>query len=186
MSTLLFPLIFLIMGCLLLWILIGCKGWWSAKWWMMNLTAIMILLLWKSVTSYMGWPTDTETPETFKLVGFYSQEPKALFVFADVEGEIGRKSILDYFCYESNDPVRLYKLPYNKELHENLEAAMERILKGGYVIASKQKILDAEEIRKYQKEQQNQGSSNSGAESLAERLNFYVLPPSIFMKKPYK
>ena len=63
---------------------------------------------------------------------------------------------------------------------------MERILKGGYVIASKQKILDAEEIRKYQKEQQNQGSSGSSADSLAERLNFYVLPPSIFMKKPYK
>ncbi len=165
--------------------MIGCKGWWAAKWWMMNLTAVMILILWRGITSYMGWPTEAAPPETFKLVGFYSQEPKALFILADVEGSNQEKNVFDHFLYNSGDPIRLYKMPYDKEMHKDLEAAMERILKGGYVIASRKKIFGAEDIKNFQDSQQNGGGEKSnGGSSLAERINFYILPPSFFMKKP--
>ena len=186
MGTLLFPAIFLVFGVLMLWILIGCKGWWFAKFSLMNVIAVFILLLWRSLDSYTGWPTEANMPEPFRLVGFYAQEPRWIFLLVENDDEDEKKSLLSSFDYQTEDTVRLHKLPYDKNMHENLEAAAERIMKGGYVVGTKKKIFGAEELRKLERGEQD-GSPNADANSLAPYLggyNFYVLPPALFMKKP--
>lgn len=186
MGTLLFPILILIFFALLLWLVIGCRGWWMAKFWLINISLAFVLVFWSSLNSYLGWPTESEMPETFRFISFFPEEPKNLYIMIDKHGEDKEPSFLEHFNYKSSDTIRLYKLPYNKEMHEKLEAAAERAMKGGYVIGSKGKILDAEQIRNMQKDNNSsQGQLDSGSiGGYLGGLEFYILPPSVFMKKP--
>lgn len=187
MGTLLFPAIFLVFGILMMWILIGCKGWWFAKFSLMNITAVFILLLWHSLDSYTGWPTEASMPEPFRLVGYYAEEPKSLYLLVEKhEKDDEAKTFIQYFDYKTQDSIRLHKIPYDKEMHENLEAAAERMLKGGYVVGTKKKIFGAEELKKLGRNGA-QGESDLKGQSLTPYLggySLYLLPPSLFMKKP--
>jgi predicted RNA-binding protein YlxR (DUF448 family) len=184
MGTLLFPVLILILFVLVLWVIIGCKGWWFAKFWLINLSLIFVLIFWSSVSSYLGWPTDNPLPDTFRFLAFYPEEPKSLFVLVDKHGDEKPRSITESFNYQASDTIRLHKLPYSKEMHERLEAAQERALKGAYVIGSKNNILDAEQLRKLQRQQNSDGSEGNSLNRFLAEHNFYILPPSLFMKKP--
>jgi hypothetical protein len=178
-----FPILFLLFGILCLWIMIGCKGWWAAKFWMINLVCILCLVLWYTVNSYLGWPSDSKTPVEFRLMGFVADEPKSLFILAETEDF----STNNIFQYKSQDHLRLYKTPYDKEFHKNLESAMEKVQKGAYVIVSKKKILDANELKQYNKVQDLLGGLeklNEGGSNNNDAYNFYIMPPSKLMKKP--
>lgn len=187
MGTLLFPVLFLTISIICLWIIIGCKGWWIAKFWLINFTMIFGLLFWTSLSSYLGWASDIGLPEKFRLVGFHSQEPESIFLLTDKHTSEGDASFLNAFYYKSKDTIRLYKIPYNKEMHEKLEKAAERIMKGGYVIGSKDKIMDAEEIQILEKKSddiENDHQKKQGSLTKSDSFNFYLLPPSLFIRKP--
>jgi hypothetical protein len=188
MGTLLFPILFLIMSVLCLWVIIGCKGWWAAKFWLINFTLIFGLLFWTSLSSYLGWAVDNGLPDKFRLVGFHSQEPEAIFILTDKHEDKKTTSIMDTFAYTPKETIRLYKIPYNKKMHEKLEQASERIMKGGYVIGTKDTILGAEEIRGMEDKSgdpNNAGANKaSGSLSKSDLFNFYILPPSLFIRKP--
>lgn len=182
-----FPILFLILGVLCAWIVIGCKGYWAAKWWLINFVCIFCLILWFSVSSYLGWPSDSEMPSEFRLMGFVSDEPKNLFILASRDVKEG-VSLQKLFEYRTQDKLRLYKAPYDKEFHKNLEAAMERVNKGSYVIVSKNKILDADDLKQFNKVHDlldglERWNSDGGSKS-DNLYNFYIMPPSKLMKKP--
>ena len=186
-SALTFPLLFLVLGVLCAWIVIGCKGYWAAKWWLINLVCIFCLILWFSVSSYLGWPSDSDLPSEFRLMSYVSDEPKNLFILASRE-EQKTMSLQKLFEYQTPDKLRLYKAPYDKEFHKNLEAAMERVNKGAYVIVSKKKILDADALKQFNKVHDLLDGldklNNDGQAKSENPYNFYILPPSRLMKKP--
>ena len=185
--TLTFPVLFLLLGILCAWITIGCKGWWAAKFWLINFICIFFLILWFSVGSYLGWPSDSVMPVDFRLLGYYAEEPKHLYIMGTREDK-DSFSLNKIFEYNSPDKLRLYKAPYDKEFHQNLESAMERVNKGGYVIMSKRKMLDAESLKQYNKVQDLLGGLerlNEGGGNTADNpYNFYLMPPGRHMKKP--
>lgn len=184
-NTLFFPVMFLLLATLLIWIIIGCKGWWAAKFWLINISVMFTFIIWFSLSSYLGYPSDQELPNQFRLISYFSNEPICLYVLADKHGEESF-TIKGFFRYKSQDTLRLYKTPYDREFHKALENAMERVNKGNYVVASKKKILDAEELKRYGKilEESDGDNSMDGTRSPNDNYRMYVFPPSKFIKKP--
>jgi hypothetical protein len=179
-NTLLFPVLFLLLAALVCWVIIGCKGWWHAKFWLINITAVFVFILWSSVGSYLGWPYGGGIPDRFRLVGFVSNEPKCLYVFgeSEVESGLGLKTL---FSYKSDDIMRYYRLPYNKKMHEQLESAMERVNKGQYVIMSKGKILNSDDLKSIT---EFEGLFEESVNSADVEYYFYIMPPNKIFKKP--
>jgi len=125
--TLTFPVLFLLLGILCAWITIGCKGWWAAKFWLINFICIFFLILWFSVGSYLGWPSDSVMPVDFRLLGYYAEEPKHLYIMGTREDK-DSFSLNKIFEYNSPDKLRLYKAPYKVQ---DLLGGMERLNEGG-------------------------------------------------------
>lgn len=176
MNTLLFPVLFLLLGVILLWIIIGIKGWFNAKMWLINIVTFFVILLWFGVRSYMGWPADEHLPEQIKLAGMISDEPKSLYIIGQKHDnyDLFTHSWYDFVFYKPDDSARMYKISYSKEAHKNLEQAMEIVQKGGYVVLSR-KDMDGKKV-----------SDKAGGESITRNADFmvYELPPSKLIKKP--
>ena len=180
-GVLVFPLLFLVLGIMCCWILIGIKGWWQAKFWLINLTFLFFVILYFSVSSFMGWPTSEGLPARMRLMGFVPNEPDCLYVLGESEDK--QSGIASFFGYKSPDNLRLYKFPYNKQMHSELESAMERVNSGNYVIMSKERVLDAEEIKGFKK------SVDDLRDMLGNTLfdptyNLYIIPLNKIIKKP--
>ena len=185
-SVLLFPVLFLLLSALCLWIVIGCKGWWQAKFWLINLVCLFSIVIYFSISSYMGWPSSENMPHEMRLYSFVSNEPECLYVLGEQHGE--SKEILGkVFGYHSSDKVRLFKIPYNEDLHRDLEQAMERVNSGAYVIMSKNRVMDAEEIKKFGKTidmLDGLQKLNGGSGPNDNQYQLYVLPLNKLIKKP--
>jgi len=175
-NALLFPVLFLLFAVMVLWIIVGCKGWWQAKFWLINISIIFVFILWTTIVSHMGWGLPYPLPNKFRLLGYHSEEPKNLFVLVEMAEEKSFR-LNEIFDYKSEDDVRLYKIPYNKKFHQQLDAAMERVQNGGIVFGSRSRILDAEEINGMQ------SNSVSGTQTDVDH-NFYIFPPSKMFQKP--
>lgn len=62
---------------------------------------------------------------------------------------------------------------------------MERVQKGNYVVMSKEKILEAEELREFNSMQKLLDSTlQSETPSPNDAYKFYVMPPAKIIKKP--
>lgn len=176
-NTLLLPILFLIFGVMILWIIIGCKGWWPAKFWLINIASILFFILWTTIISYMGYGVPRPLPEKFRFLGYFSDEPKSLYVLTELEQEKHFK-INEIFDFKSDDAIRLYRIPYNKKMHQQLESAMERLQRGAIVFGSRTRILDAEEINGMNQD------GTMGPPSNDQEHNFYILPPAKMFQKP--
>jgi hypothetical protein len=183
MNTLIFPLTFLFLFILCAWIIIGCKGFWASKFWLINICAIFFFVFWFSVTSFLGWPSSDRLPYQFRLGAYVSHEPECLYVVA-IEPKDDKWNIRKAFEYKTNDIVRIYRFPYDKKMHENLEKAMERVNKGNYVIMSKTKILDGEELKGFNEVQNFMDGFSQLQSSSQDPYRFYLMPPSKLIKKP--
>lgn len=175
MNTLLFPILFLLLASVLLWIVIGVKGWLTAKMWLINITTFFVIILWFGVRSYMGWPADEHMPMQMRLVSFISAEPKSLYVIGEAHGEydLFSHSWYDFVFYKPDDTARMFKMPYSKEAHQGLEDAMEQVKKGGYVVLSR-KPMDGKQI----------SGEGDGSITRDADIKAYLLPPNKIMQKP--
>ena len=181
MNTLFFPFLFLLLSILLLWIIIGCKGQWSAKIWLINITVFFTAILWSGVSSYVGWPTDSPMPKQGRLVQIISNEPESLYVLLEQHDEknLYYEDWHDFIYYKPKDVARLFKLPYDKETHEQLESAMELVKKGKYVVLSRESIKNMEEESMGGSSKDSHGGMTRNGE-----FKLYILPPSKFVQKP--
>jgi len=175
MNTLFFPFMFLLLAVLLLWIIIGCKGWVSAKIWLINMVVFFVLIFWLAVGSYTGWPTAMPMPEQARLLYVLSAEPDNIYILAEMHDatELYEKNWYDFIYYKPVDTARLFKIDYSKEAHQKLEEAMEEAKKGKFVILSKKKIA------KYGDSDMNYGGQTKNAD-----MQIYILPPSKLIQKP--
>ena len=184
METLIFPFLLLLLSSLCLWAIIGSKGWWAHKFWLINLCAMFFFIFWVSIQSFLGWPNPYNLPAQFKLISYHADEPKSLYVVA--EQPLDKDwYIKKLFEYKSPDNIRMYKFPYSQKMHENLEKAMERVSKGSYVIMSKDRIMDAEEMKQFTRVQNLiDGLADLNSPNPTDAYNFYIMPPSKLIKKP--
>ena len=181
MTTLFFPLLFLLLSILLLWIIIGCKGQLSAKIWIINVTVFFTAILWSGISSYIGWPAESPMPKQGRLIQIISNEPESLYVLLEQHDQknLYYEDWHDFIYYKPKDIARLFKIPYDKEMHEKLEAAMDLVKKGKYVVLSRESMENTDE------ELTNSGSKSAyGGMTRNGEFKLYVLPPSKFVQKP--
>jgi hypothetical protein len=181
MNTLFLPLLFLLLAVLLLWIIIGCRGHITAKIWTINVTIFFVAILWVGIESYTGWPTSSPMPAQARLIHVISDEPDSIYVLLENHADcvLYYEDWHDFIYYKPKDAVRLFKIPYDKNMHKQLEAAMEEVKKGRYVILSRHKVYKFEENRLDDRDKDGDGSLTKNAD-----FRFYVLPPSKFINKP--
>jgi hypothetical protein len=107
---------FVLLGALLLWLVIGGRGAWWVKFGAIAVTSAFTFAVWGALDSFSGWATDENPPAHALLVGSTVDEPRAIYVWlvAPFKG-----SVLEY--QPSRGEPRAYRLPYSRELHEQID-----------------------------------------------------------------
>lgn len=126
------PLAFFILSALLLWLIIGVKGRWGVKAFVISLVLYSCLSIDFSLENLMGWPSDQSLPKEFHVHWVKIKEPNKktsekgyIYVWAtDLNRSIskqGWQGWKGYFIsFQSYDPTepRAYRLDYSKDRHE--------------------------------------------------------------------
>ena len=119
---------FALLGGLLLWLVAGTRG----AWWL-KLGAIVVTLgftfaVWRALDSFSGWPTEATPPERALLVSSSVDEPDAIYLWLVPQGGFGPLG------YRSDDQEpRAYRMPYTRELHEQVDRASALARRGQLV-----------------------------------------------------
>ena len=120
------------------WFVIGAKGKWWAKGTMIALSLWFGLTLFYTVHNFMGWPTlEQVNNERSQILYFQIREPSkkyddvgAIYLWVRIlrsNEEPKAKTFqelmnpMTWFLYTDKRAPRAYKLPYTKEVHEQLE-----------------------------------------------------------------
>jgi hypothetical protein len=134
------PLGFIMLSAILLWFVIGSKGKWWIKAFMIVFVCHFCFMIWHSLNGLMGWPVDGLADGNYQVIWVDIKEPSltnpdggsGIFVWVkNLEDEGG----LVLFNPESkkiedNEP-RAYKMPYDKELAKDMQGMKGAIGKGG-------------------------------------------------------
>jgi hypothetical protein len=206
MNTIGIPIAFILLSSVLLWFVIGSKGNWFIKACAIALTLSFSLVLWNSLTSLEGWPAEQQLPEKFVLhwavIREGSKENKEdgqIYLWIKNLKETGKDFSLISNKDMENDP-RVYKIPYSRKTHEQLQKALEGIKKGKTFIGENKngqignadkgqgqgKGKDAGSKGKGKGMPGKDGRSGKGGDfsfSQEQDLVFYELPPAIIPRK---
>lgn len=141
MDTFGIPLTFIIITALILWAIIGGKGWWWLKAIMVIGTFLFGVVLWHSLETLEGWPTEEPMPEKFEIKWIVVEEPN---MKTGEKGEIlvwSKNMTEDYKTAsspipllhnkEQSDDPRLHRLPYSREMHKQAQDIQKKIAFGG-------------------------------------------------------
>jgi len=140
-------IMFLICAALLLWVIIGARGWWWCKLPVIAGTLYFAAVVWYSVDSYLGWPSQEYPPSKFQLHWAIVDEPPK---GSDDEGGIylwlskirlkeeqteNWRVYVSWLGYEKTGRVpRVHCVPYTRELHKQMQGAQGMLRKGQKVI----------------------------------------------------
>lgn len=180
LSTFAIPGAILLVSALACWAIIDAR---RGKWWLKLILIIIVptlsILCWRAVGSYLGWATPDMLPEKGLLHWADIREPAkkgdkgVIYVWLVPFGKDAEKSVILGYRSSGREP-RAYKMPYTREKHKMLNAAMGMIREGRPVVL---------------KRSPKKGGSLSGqqGDSLTERradeLLIYELPPPDLPKK---
>ena len=138
MDTIGIPVAFVIISAILLWFVIGSKGNWLLKAVVIAATLCFSLGMWNSIEGLQGWPTKEPLPAKFLLHWAVIEEgnkqtdtPGNIYLW--VEDLADKKETTNWFSFlpkEMTDKPRVYKIPYSRDVHEQLQKAMEGMKKG--------------------------------------------------------
>jgi len=135
---------FFIIILLILWFVIGSKGPWLLKAGVILLSLYLCLSIQYSLSGIAGWPSGDPLPQKFVAHWIIINEPPkktpekgSIYVWATTlsQNEEGPHSkwwatfLLPFESLDIGEP-RSYRLPYSKELHENANDALGRIMNG--------------------------------------------------------
>lgn len=109
MNTLFFPLFFICVSAIFLWFLIGAKGHWIVKIFLITLTMCLSFGVWNKTNDLCGYAATEPLPDKFELYWAMADEPKEIYIWAK---DLNLKTIKE---------SRLYSLPYSKNLHKQVE-----------------------------------------------------------------
>lgn len=183
-GTLMIPVAFAVMLALALWCVIDAKGKWWIKAGLIIIFPLISILIWVSLDSYKGWPTNEDPPEQFVFIWGEVVEPNKttgdpgviyLWLIADYSGQ-------SYTPFEYTHPEgepRAHKVPYSRELHENVEKAKLLIKSGKRVGVRNNGEGEGPESEGNEGENDSQDDQgeNRGDNSQSQGYEFYELPP---------
>lgn len=199
-ETLIIPVAFILVAVGLAWFVIYAKGWWWAKCAYMAIVVVFGLMVWNSIESYRGWPTNDPTPQRFIMLWAEIKEPEPKIGFTGAiyiwllpyEADPAKPGPLNY-SPEAGEP-RAHKLPYSRKVHEQLEAAKEMIKAGQMVMMERRKGKSGfgksgESGGKGsipgEKDGQGRGKRPGGHEAEPyDEFFFYQMPPPALPGKP--
>jgi len=108
----------------MLWVVIGGAGKWIIKLPIVVVVPLFSFLVWSSLDSFTGWPANTTTPSRLMLIQEVVVEPSKTTSGAIYIWGIPPKQSHGLFKYRPKESEpRAYKLPYTRQLHEQVAAA---------------------------------------------------------------
>ena len=156
--TLAIPVGYILLTIILLWFLIGAKGWWWLKAVFIAGTLFFGVSLASSLNSYLGWPSQELIPRKFLVHSIVVREPdkknsedkgEVYIWVTKLPSELDKKDVEEEELYdpylrvleyrqEGRQP-RSYELPYSDQLRRAAQAVNKRIAKGAVVIGKRGK-----------------------------------------------
>ena len=101
---------------LLLWFVIGSRGAWWMKLGAIVVSSAFMFAVWDALDSFSGWPTEQHPPSRALLLSSAVDEPRAIYVWVTLPSQTGLLS----YKPDASEP-RGYRLPYSRQLHEQLD-----------------------------------------------------------------
>jgi len=193
------PAIFFTLFVLILWFVIGAKGHWALKVFVIGVTLHLCVSIGLSLSGFAGWPSEERLPQKFIVHWIVVEEPDkktkekgAIYVWVTSIG--GDDSPVSNqwrrFFVALSPPTlrqpRSHVVPYSKKKHEESEGVLTQIRSGKTVIGEKGvkgkgdgEDGDGSGDRDNGSEKRNGG----GSFSQSDDLTFHELPPPRLPKK---
>ena len=136
------PLVFFSLTALVLWFIIGAKGHWAIKAFIILLTLHICLSVGMSIPNFAGWPSDDRLPDKFLVHWITIKEPDKktkedgyIYIWDTIlsnqekEGQGWKQYLLSFGVQDFTEP-RAYRTPYTTEGHQRGEDAIKKIKRG--------------------------------------------------------
>ena len=174
---------FILLGGLILWFVIGTKGYWSLKMILITMTVCFSLFLSQTMEDVRGWPTDDELPNKFRVHWIVIKEPSK----TDHSEKGGIYLWVTDLAGDGKQP-RAYRSEYSREKHEDAQKALGMIMEGKAVAGGRGGDGEGEGEGEGDGEgdQKGQGQGNGtgdGSLSDSPEIIFHELPPSKLPEK---
>jgi len=167
---------FILLGGLILWFVIGTKGYWSLKMILITMTVCFSLFLSQTMQDVRGWPTDDPLPDQFRVHWVVIKEPNK----TDRNANGGIYLWVTDLSGDGKQP-RSYRSEYSREKHEDAQEALDMIMNGKSVVGRRGKGEgEGDGDGKGDGDQKGQGQgAGSGGGSLSDspEIIFHELPP---------
>lgn len=139
---------FALLVALLLWLIVGARGYWPVKLALIVALPIFALFVWRALDSYKGYPAAFEPPNDSVLLASVVREPSdgekgAVWLWLVPLGE--DVPLLGYKPGEGEP--RAYRLPYSRPLHEQVDKGTAIRRRGGTPLLSRAKGQQTPEMR---------------------------------------
>ena len=138
---------------------------------MIVITTIFCVLTYDSFKNLVGWPSNDNLPDRFRLVAAQIYEPNALI---NSEGNI-YLWITDMNDLAGLSTPRSYSLKYNKEVHEKISKALVSLKNGipqmGENVDENKKNIISSVLKKEK------------ASTVSSKLNFFDMPNQLLPEK---
>ena len=185
------PILLLAFGGLSLWILTESNIRWYIKTACIATFCLFTVIFWTTIHSFLGWSANEEDmPEKVLIHWVIIKEPNKLtksdgsiHILLESMEEAKGNTVSKFFGYR-NDKVepRLFKLKYNRKLHEKLQGLKKRLARGQPIAGKFTRKGDGGEGepgkgKAYHKD-------GGGSESQEQDWEFHELLPSEIHKKP--
>lgn len=181
---------FLIIVSLISWCLIGAKGNWLLKLFLITTSVVFTIGLYNSIEDLTGWSTKDDMPEQFLVHWALTKEPNKFtkeegsiyFWVSELDENHKVKTSKNFSFVAPHAPEpRTYNLPYTEELHKQV-ASITKMLKQGKQVVGKGKGMIEEggdDSNEKQGDKKGKGGNGKGAFSFSQeqKLHFYELPP---------
>jgi hypothetical protein len=184
-ETIGFPLVFIVLITILLWILTDAKGKWWVKTIVITLTLSLSLVVWNSVEGMLGWATNQQIIGEHQLHWAIVEEPSKKTqapggIYLLVEKKEVVKGDSNFVIYKSDKKEpRLYRIKYTKKMHKEMQKAQEMLKKGKKVMIKGDKKGAKGEKGEKGKEGKDGKNGEKGYEYENDyELRIYQLPPA--------
>lgn len=132
------PFAFVIISILVLWFVIGSKGWWWIKALVVAGSVLFSISLWHSLDALQGWPTNESLPDKFEIKWLVIKEPNkktgdegGIYVWAkDLQPKKTKSGKFILHNKGTSDEPRLHTIPYSRKMHEQAEGIKKQIAAG--------------------------------------------------------
>lgn len=193
---------FLILMSILLWSIIGGRGHWSIKSFIIPFCTWYSIAIGVTIVSVFGWPADAQVPEKFEVHYILVQPPSKqtgsdgnIYLWLiDLENK-HEFSLFNLYNSIEGEP-RAFRVVYSKKLHQRLNAVLEGLRKGQRFIGERGKDMGLLGYGKDKGKGKGKGNDKDGTALFdggnvsggeegddSVSIKFYRLPPVEMIQK---